>query len=138
MPIIPELFSIPGYTYYSQNYSGIISACLAMLLLQCTQRTHLREGQVLFAEEVLYFKLPLELHFRFRVKRSQHPRDWCVLNYVGALALLEKYHRPFVHVGGRAFLEGGGEEVRGANDISLAEVPGAAQFVVKAETNRTF
>ena len=29
LPIIPELFSIPGSTYYSQNYSGIISASLA-------------------------------------------------------------------------------------------------------------
>ena len=27
-PIIPELFSILGYAYYSQNYSGIISASL--------------------------------------------------------------------------------------------------------------
>ena len=29
-PIIPELFSIPGRTYYSQNYSGIISASLVI------------------------------------------------------------------------------------------------------------
>ena len=28
LPIIPELFSIPDRTYYSQNYSGIISASL--------------------------------------------------------------------------------------------------------------
>jgi len=27
-PIIPELFSILGYAYFSQNYSGIISSSL--------------------------------------------------------------------------------------------------------------
>ena len=31
LPIIPELFSIPVSTYYSQNYSGIISASLAVV-----------------------------------------------------------------------------------------------------------
>jgi len=31
-PIIPELFSILGYAYYSQNYSGIISSSLLMCL----------------------------------------------------------------------------------------------------------
>jgi len=29
-PIIPELFSILGYAYYSQNYSRIISSSLVM------------------------------------------------------------------------------------------------------------
>ena len=39
---------------------------------------------------------------------GQHPNDRHVFGYVGALALLEQYHRPLMHVGSRVFLEGGG------------------------------
>ena len=35
LPIIPELFSIPGRTYNSQNYSGIISASLPVAQPTC-------------------------------------------------------------------------------------------------------